>query len=162
MCREGLKPRTKSPEQALASLMRQCARSERSSGDARRLMARWGVEPSAREAVLERLISEKFIDDERFASAYIREKINLSGWGARKIASSLRAKGVATEIFKPLLEELDSETLAERLKTKLERKAKTVKGENAYQKRGKLFQYGLSLGYDYQMVMDNLEQIEIE
>ncbi len=126
------------------------------------MMARWGVEPSAREEILERLLKEKFIDDERFATAYIREKINLSGWGERKIAASLRAKGVAKEIFAPLLEELDRESLAERLAAKLKRKASTVKGENAYQKRGKLLRYGLSLGYDYQMVTEAIEQIEIQ
>ena len=36
-------PRTKTPEQALAALMRLCARAERSEEDARRLMTRWGV-----------------------------------------------------------------------------------------------------------------------
>ena len=46
-------PRTKTPEQALAALMRLCARAERSEEDARRLMTRWGVAPADREQVLE-------------------------------------------------------------------------------------------------------------
>ena len=44
--------RDKTPEQAYAALIRLCARSEKSSGDALRLMQRWGVEPSARQGVL--------------------------------------------------------------------------------------------------------------
>ena len=48
-------PRTKTPEQALAALMRLCARAERSEEDARRLMTRWGIAPADRERVLERL-----------------------------------------------------------------------------------------------------------
>ena len=51
-------PRTKTPEQALAALMRLCARAERSEEDARRLMTRWGVAPADRERVLERLRRE--------------------------------------------------------------------------------------------------------
>ena len=49
--------RDKTPEQAYAALIRLCARSEKSSGDALRLMQRWGVEPSARQGVLQKLTS---------------------------------------------------------------------------------------------------------
>lgn len=90
-------PRTKTPEQALAALMRLCARAERSEEDARRLMTRWGVAPADREQVLERLRRDRFIDDARYAEAFVREKINLSGWGARKIADALHRKRIARE-----------------------------------------------------------------
>ena len=65
-------PRTKTPEQALAALMRLCARAERSEEDARRLMTRWGVAPADRERVLERLRRDRFIDDARYAEAFGR------------------------------------------------------------------------------------------
>ena len=93
-------PRTKTPEQALAALMRLCARAERSEEDARRLMTRWGVAPADRERVLERLRRDRFIDDARYAEAFVRDKIRLSGWGARKIRTSLRLKGIAAAIKK--------------------------------------------------------------
>lgn len=85
-----IKPRVaKSAAQALQSLMRECAKAEKSSGDARRLMARWEVAEDEREGVLSQLIEMRFIDDSRFAEAYTREKINLSGWGVRKISMEL-------------------------------------------------------------------------
>ena len=78
-------PRTKTPEQALAALMRLCARAERSEEDARRLMTRWGIAPADRERVLERLRRDRFIDDARYAEAFVREKINLSGRSLRSM-----------------------------------------------------------------------------
>ena len=81
----------KTPQQALQSLMRLCARSEHSSGDALRLMKRWGVADDEARKVLSRLQSERFIDDARYAEAFVRDKLNLSGWGAYKIKMSLRA-----------------------------------------------------------------------
>ena len=84
--------RDKTAEQALASLMRLCARAERSSGDAMRLMGTWGVPTQERGAVLQRLIKERFIDDRRYAEAFVREKINLSAWGEYKIRTALRRK----------------------------------------------------------------------
>ena len=63
------KKRDKTPEQAYAALIRLCARSEKSSGDALRLMQRWGVKPSARQGVLQKLLADRFIDDNRYAEA---------------------------------------------------------------------------------------------
>ncbi len=162
MRREGVKSpkpfKAKTPEQALNSLMRQCARAERSSGDAMRLMSRWGVETARRAEVLEQLIKERFIDDERYAAAYVREKLNLSGWGARKIASSLKAKGVAETIITAALSDLDHSSMRERLCEKIERKARTVKFKDRYDLRNKLIRYGLSLGYQYDMIGDVVSQ----
>ncbi|MFI3315947.1 MAG: regulatory protein RecX [Rikenellaceae bacterium] len=160
MRRETVKTiRTKSPEQALASLMQQCAKAEKSSGDAMRLMARWGVAPEHRGEILDRLVAEKFIDDRRYAQAYVREKLNLSGWGARKIASSLKAKGVAQSIISRELEDLDRDAMSERLLEKIERKARVVKSKDRYDLKSKLIRFGISLGYDYQMVLDIVSQI---
>ncbi len=159
MRRETVKQfKAKSAEQALESLMRQCARAEKSSGDAMRLMARWGVDPARRAEVLERLIAERFIDDERYAAAYVREKLNLSGWGARKIASSLRVKGVSESIITAALSDLDSQQMEERLADKIMRKARVIKYKDQYDKRNKLIRYGLSLGYQYDMVQDAVSQ----
>lgn len=78
--------RDKTPEQAYAALIRLCARSEKSSGDALRLMQRWGVEPSARQGVLQKLLADRFIDDNRYAEAFVRDKIRLSGWAPARSA----------------------------------------------------------------------------
>lgn len=160
MRRETVKtPRTKSPEQALSSLMRQCARAEKSSGDAMRLMSRWGVPAEHRAGVLQQLIAEKFIDDRRFAQAYVREKLNLSGWGVRKIASSLKVKGINEAIISEVLSDLDREGMEERLFAKIERKARSVKYKDKYDFKSKLIRYGISLGYDYSMVLDSVSKI---
>ncbi len=147
-------PAPKTPEQALASLMRTCARAEKSSGDAMRLMARWRVEPQERQAILMQLIKDKFIDDRRFAGAYIREKTNLSGWGARKIAVELSRKGVARNIIEELLSELDADSMSEKLEAKLKRKMPTIKHQSEYELKSKLIRYGVTLGYDYEKVYD--------
>ncbi len=124
-----------------------------------RLMSRWGVEPNSRAEVLNKLIADKFIDDRRYAQAYIREKINLSGWGSRKIASSLKSKGIAESITSELLCDLDPETMEKRLLLKLERKASSIKYKDTYDKRSKLIRFALSLGYDYDMVQDAVSHV---
>ena len=142
--------------------MRLCARAEKSSGDALRLMRGWGVPEAEREGVLNKLIEQRFIDDRRYAEAYVREKSNLSGWGARKIAFQLRQKGVDKSIIDATLSSLDSEIQLEQLTAKLERKLRTTKAANIYELRGKLLRYGMGLGYDYEMTRSAIDKITPE
>ena len=87
------KKRDKTPDEALAALMRLCARAEKSEGDARRLMRGWGLAERDAEGVLAKLVRDRFIDDARYAGAFVREKLRLSGWGEYKIRTALQHKG---------------------------------------------------------------------
>ena len=150
--------KTKSPEQALASLMRLCSRAEKSSGDARRLMARWGVAASEREGVLSKLIEMRFIDDSRFAVAYVRDRSRFGGWGTYKIRAGLKAKGVAEEIINEALAQLTENNSAEQLLRQVERKAPKVKATNDYELKTKLIRFALSRGFEYDTVLAVVEQ----
>ena len=127
-----------------------------------RLMRGWRVPEEERESVLAKLIEQRFIDDRRYAEAYVREKSNLAGWGARKIALQLRLKGISKEIISATLATLDSDAQAEQLIAKLERKMRTTKATNNYELRGKLLRYGLGLGFDYEMTRDAIDKITPE
>lgn len=151
--------RTKTPDEAYEALTRLCARAEKSTGDAMRLMATWGVAESERPRVLQRLVSQRFIDDARYASAFVREKTRLSGWGAYKIRTALQRKGVAQSLIDEALAEIDPETVSDRLRTQLERKIRTVKYASNYELKTKLIRYGLSLGYAYEAVRDTVADL---
>ena len=141
--------RDKTPEQALAALMRLCAKAERSSGDALRLMRRWGLSDADSRKVLEQRVKERFIDDCRYAEAFVREKMNLSGWGTYKIAAALRAKGIVQPIIGQALEQLAAADMQERLQTLIARRLRTLKAKSPFDARAKLLRYAISQGYDY-------------
>ena len=152
--------RTKTPQQALQSLMRMCARSERSSGDALRLMKRWDVADDDARKVLARLQAERFIDDRRFAEAFVRDKLNLSGWGAYKIKMSLRAKGLSREVIEevvsPMIEATD---MKERLEDIMQRKLRTLKYTSTYEAKTKLIRFAASRGYDIEEAIECASKI---
>lgn len=150
--------RTKTPEQALASLMRLCARAEKSAGDARRLMRNWGVTEADAEKVLARLVCERFIDDSRYAETFVREKLRLSGWGEYKLRAALQRKGIARETVDAALQQADRTQMADRLAEQLARKARNVRAATPRDLKTKLIRYGLSLGYDYSAVLDAMSQ----
>lgn len=156
------KPKVKRPktaELALASLMRLCARAERSSGDAMRLMATWMVPEGDRQGVLQRLIKDRFIDDSRYAEAFVREKSNLSAWGEYKIRATLRRKGIADEIINSALQQMPTEQNIERLTERLKRKMRTIKYDTTYQLKTKLIRHALSLGFTMDDVLKCVEEV---
>lgn len=139
--------------------MRLAARSEKSSGDAMRLMQNWGVEPTARQGVLQKLIDAKFIDDGRYAEAFVRDKMRFSGWGAFKLRAALRNKGISNEIVDEVLSALNSSDMSERLRERLERKMRTTKYSSRYDLKTKLMRYGASLGYDFESVAEVVDAL---
>ena len=147
--------RTKTAEQALQSLMRECARSERSSGDALRLMKRWGVSDEDAQKVLARLLAERFIDDSRYAEAFVRDKLNLSGWGAYKIKSALRAKGVSKEIIDEVAAQMiEAADMRERLEEIMVRRLRTLKYSSPYDAKTKLIRFAASRGDDLDQAIE--------
>ena len=151
--------RDKTADEALASLMRLCARAERSSGDALRLMQNWGVSKNEQQEVLQRLINEQFIDDRRYAEAFVREKIRLSAWGKYKITAALKRKGIADDIITETLAELTPSDNKKRLQDRLQAKIKHIKYDTEYQLKTKLIRYALSLGFEMDEVMDSVNEV---
>lgn len=148
------KKKVKTPEQALVALMRLCARAEKSQEDARRLMRGWGLAERDAEGVLAKLVRDRFIDDARYAGAFVREKLRLSGWGGYKIRTALQRKRIDRALIDAALAEADRSGMDERLRRQLERKARTAKYTTQYELKTKLIRYGLSLGYDYETVVE--------
>lgn len=132
------KKKVKTPEQALAALMRLCARAEKSQEDARRLMRGWGLAERDAEGVLAKLVRDRFIDDARYAGAFVREKLRLSGWGEYKIRTALQRKRIDRALIDAALAEADRSGMDERLRRQLERKARTAKYSTQYELKTKL------------------------
>lgn len=139
--------------------MDQCAKSEKCVFDARQALYRWGVEPPEHDAIIQRLVGEKFIDEERYACAYVREKSNLNRWGKHKITASLRAKRIPENIISIALEQIDSEKDTAKLEQHLLRKLRTVKYKDSYDLKGKLLRYGIGLGFDYTEVASAVDKL---
>ena len=107
--------RTKTPEQALRALMNVCTKSERAISDVRRSLTRWGVAPEQHQPIIDRLVRERFIDEVRYAEAYVREKLNLSRWGVRKIRAALKAKRIPEQTIDEALAQADPHKLGSKL-----------------------------------------------
>ena len=138
-------------EKVADKMRRLCSRREYCVSDIRKkLMVQ--LEGNAAEVgeVLEHLISERYVDDLRYASAYARDKASISGWGATKIRYMLSAKGISPDVISQALEEIDASKAQVRLDKLLENKFKSLKDDP--QCKLKMLRFGLGRGYAYEDV----------
>ena len=109
------------------------------------------------EKVLSVLVSEGYVDDLRYASAYARDKSSLAGWGETKIRYMLSAKGISRETISAAFEEIDDVKASDRMKKLIENKARSLRDDP--QARLKLLRYGLGRGYSYDDLATVVEDI---
>ena len=102
------------------------------------------------EEIMQSLVSDRYIDDLRYASAFARDKSSISGWGAVKIRHALAAKGVGQDVICAALEEIDTARADMRLEKLMENKLRSLAGDP--QCRLKMLRFGLGRGYGYNEV----------
>jgi len=125
-----------------------CTRAERCRFDVVEKMEKLGFDRSEFDDIIERLTSEGFIDETRYALAYVNDKFKFSKWGKKKIAYALRGKNIADSIIASALDSIDDE---EYLNVKNElsaSKAKSLKGNpNDMSNKAKIYRFLSSRGF---------------
>ncbi len=123
-------------------------------------LKRFELNEGEAEKILESLKADKFVDDNRYATAFVRDKSRLSGWGGRKISYALNRKGVEKSIIAESLKELDKASEAQRLLKILTIKARSIdKEESRAKKTAKLIRFALSRGFDYELALSAVNKI---
>ncbi len=142
----------------LSRLQKLCSKAEYCEADIyRKALKDLEGDADAARKVLEALISEKYVDNARYASAFAREKAAIQGWGPVKIRFQLKAKGVSEENIRVALEEVDEGKQADKLRKVLLAKARSLAGDPQF--RLKLLRFGLTRGYDYDAVEAEVSKI---
>ena len=114
-------------ENLYAKISRYCAYQERSSGEVRQKLRLLGADSQTAQKLLQRLADDNFINEERFARAYVRGKFRINGWGRLKIKNGLRAKGVDENLIRTALaEEINEKEYAALLQRTVTEKGPTT------------------------------------
>ena len=143
--------------QAYQKLAALCARSEHCQQEMLDKMRQWGVSDEDQAKVMAHLIKEKYVDDERFAHAFVYDKIRYSKWGRRKVEQALWMKRIDEHISKSILDEVDDEEYLQILRPLLKQKSKSVTGRNEYERTMKLIKFALGRGFTMDIIKQCIE-----
>ena len=145
---------------ALDKAMAHCSHREFCCDDIRNKLLQWGVENNDVEKIIEILINENFINESRYATAFVRDKFRYNKWGKVKIATHLKSKKIPSDIIGPALDAIDHEYYVNFLRGLLEGHGRSVKAKNKMDLKAKLLRFALSKGFESSLVYDILNEIE--
>ena len=148
------------PDQVLDKMAKYCAYQERCVKDVRDKLRTFDIPQEAKDKILEYLLENRFVNDERFAKSFVRGKINQSGWGVNKIRFHLIQKGIDKELIDEVLGQTDEEFYRQRLVDVLKTKAKTVKADSDFEKKRKLAAYAMQKGFEAALVWEVLKELD--
>jgi regulatory protein len=142
-----------SEKQAYSRMARLCSQKEYCSYDISQKLYRLNLNAEDIERVVNRLIKENFINDERYTRSYIGDKIKFNKWGRIKIELSFR---------KNKIQEMPEAETTNSLEYVLEKKWKTVKGASINERKNKLIRYALGRGFEMSDILSCLQKMDID
>jgi regulatory protein len=147
------------PAEALPKIQKYCAYQERSHKEVRNKLFEYNLWPTEVEEVISQLITDNFLNEERFAKAYAGGKFRIKKWGKLKIVNELNRLGLTERCINRGLKEIDSSDYSKTLRTLLKKKANEVKETNSFIRRNKIAKFAIGKGYESDVVWEYVKDI---
>ena len=142
----------KTEQEAYLTLATLCAQAEHCQWEMVEKMRKWEIPEEAQARIMERLVKERYVDDERFARAFAKDKVRYNKWGRRKVEQALWQKHIDEDIRKNVLNEIDDEEYLSVLRPLLKQKRKSIKAQNDYELNQKLMRFALGRGFTFDII----------
>lgn len=142
-------------EEALQRIAGLCSSSEYCIWDITEKLKRWHLPPGSIKKIVSRLIEEHFVDERRYAKAFVRDKYRFNKWGTAKIVQYLRMKYIDDENITQAIDEIDRKEYLSILSSLLSAKKKMIHGKDDYERYLKLLHFALGRGFE----MDDIRRI---
>ena len=154
-------------QEAYLQLAALCAQVEHCQQEMRDKMRRWELNETVQNKVIARLVKERYIDDERYARAFVKDKIHYNKWGRRKVQQALWQKRIDSDIQQRVLDEIDEKEYLDILRPLLKQKRKSIKAASDYELNQKLVRFALGRGFGFDIIhqcldVDNIDIDEID
>lgn len=147
-------------QQLLFKIQQYCAYQERCQKEVRTKLYELGMFSEQAENIIAELISDNFINEERFAKLYAGGKFRIKKWGRLKIEKALKQFEISDYCINKGMAEISFNDYYKTLQKIIEEKEHSIKESNSYKKKNKIAQYAISRGYEAELVWEILNDIE--
>jgi regulatory protein len=145
---------------SLTKAMALCASREYCVSEIYDKLVSWGLGNAEAFKITDRLKKDNFINEERYAASFVRDKFRYNRWGKVKIAAHLKAKRIAADLVMQALDSIDPSDYRQMMADLLKNHRKSVKAKNQYELKGKLMRFGLSRGFESSLLYELLGDLE--
>ena len=146
-----------SEEQALNKAAAICSASEHCEDEIRQKLMKWNLSEAAQTHILQRLINDKFIDENRYCKFFINDKLHFNKWGKQKIYQALLLKKIPKNVIIEALNDIDPTEYEQILIELLKHKRNSVKANSDYERDMKLMRFAIGKGFDPDMIHKHLQ-----
>jgi regulatory protein len=147
------------PDQSLPKIKQYCAYQERCHSEVRDKLYSFGLNKGEVEEIISVLITEKYLNEERFAIHYAGGKFRMKGWGKNKIKQALKFKQVSEYCIKKALGQIDFDDYQRVFQKLAQKKLSTLKSEkNIFIKKRKLQDFMLQRGFETSMIYEFMKK----
>jgi len=110
-------------------------------------------EESLIEIVISKLIKLGYLDDDKFAKSFIKDKLNFTSMGDYKIKMELERLGVSSEIIEENMSVIDENILEEKMKKQISKMIRTNKKYTEQVLKNKIYTHLVSAGFTKEKVI---------
>jgi len=146
-------------ESALSKVQYICSKQEKCCSDIRKKLDVWQISYDDQDTIIQSLIDDKFIDEKRFSGFYVRDKYRFNKWGRIKITHHLKQKQIPEHIIMEALESIPESEYENNLVEILTSKMRSVRGDDSYQLKGKLYRFAQSRGFESNLIFRIIENL---
>jgi regulatory protein len=147
------------PQQALNRASALCARSEQAPADIRSKLRDWGLNATDAAQVLHQLTEQGFLNEQRYARAFVNDRFAFNGWGRIKIAHQLRMKQIPADLITDAMAVIDEEQYRQRLVELLRAKWRTVKDREPRAAWAAMMRFAVSRGFETAIASECVKQV---
>lgn len=143
---------------ARQKIFKYCAYQERTHLEVRNKLFEYGLTSGEVDLLLAQLISDGYLNEERFARTFAGGKFRIKGWGRLKIIHELEAKGLTRNCIQLGLKEIDQADYEKALENLLTKKSSAVREEDDYVRRDKIARYAIQRGFEPELVWSQIKE----
>lgn len=146
-------------DEAQKRLERYCAYQERCHKEVTQKLYEMRMIPEARDQIIVHLLQHNFLNEERFAKAFVRGKFSIKKWGKLRLQQELKQKDINNTIIAVALKEIDPEDYLNTFNELAEKKLETIRERHLQKKRKKLADYLFYRGWESHLVYDKIREL---
>lgn len=147
---------------ALERMQILCSKSEKCTFDIEQKLDKYDLNEADKEWIINQLEEEKFVNNERYAGFFVRDKFRFNKWGKLKIKQALFLKKIPESIIQDALDQIDQDEYYNLASSLIQSKNKEIKDKNIFSRKARLFRFATQKGFEPDIIYPLLNDLTEE
>lgn len=150
--------KTYTVDEAQKRLESYCAYQERCHKEVRDKLKEMKMIPEVVDKIIVHLIEHNYLNEERFAKAFVRGKFRIKKWGKNRLVRELKIRDISKYSIDSALKEIDLDEYYQTLEELVKKRITQVKERNPYKRKRKVADYLLYRGWESNLVYEKINE----